>query len=62
MFRLRVACALVVIGGGFSAAANDHTDPVPSAQLSRLDYLVLASMADASRPFALIAYRPAPQK
>jgi hypothetical protein len=48
-----------VLSAASSAPAAPCSDIAPA--LSRLDYLVLASMADSGRPISLAMYRPQPQ-
>jgi hypothetical protein len=49
----------LALAGALSAASSGLAAPCSDpAPLSRLDYLVLASMADSKRPLSLATYRP----
>jgi hypothetical protein len=50
---LAIAGALSAASSALAAPCNDI-----APALSRLDYLVLASMADSGRPISLATYRP----
>jgi hypothetical protein len=55
-----VFAASVILAGAVSSASSEIADAKTcrSRSPSSFDYLVLASMADSSRPFAMAAYRP----
>jgi hypothetical protein len=55
-----VFAASVILAGAFGTASGEVADAKSSSARSpsNFDYLVLASMADSSRPFAMAAYRP----
>jgi hypothetical protein len=58
---LLASCALLTagcLGAGSGQADNRPNTSAPAP--SRLDYLLLASLADTPRPLAMSAYRPEP--
>jgi hypothetical protein len=50
----------VILAGAMTVASGEiaGTKSCAARSPSNFDYLVLASMADSSRPFAMAAYRP----
>jgi hypothetical protein len=60
MIRVGLACILAILAGIVTASANDRQDAI--AGPSHLEYLILASVADATRPVSLVTYLPTPQK
>ena len=58
----RIWSVPLALAGALSAASSGLAAPCSDpAVLSRLDYLVLASMADSKRPLSLATYRPQPR-
>jgi hypothetical protein len=60
--RLLAALCVLLTAGCLGGAPRDAHSRVPegvAAAPTQLDYLVLASMADATQPLTMAAYRPA---
>lgn len=63
MLRPAIPIAAMLITACFGAATGELSVPtksLPTAAPSRLDYLVLASMADSQHALSMASYRPNP--
>jgi hypothetical protein len=61
--RISLACAMFALAGCIThAALSSRMDAALDAPPSRLDYLVMASVADAPRPLGLALSHPEHQK
>ncbi len=63
MLRPSISVAAMFITACFGAATGDLAVPAkshPTATPSRLDYMVLASMADSQHALSMASYRPSP--
>lgn len=55
MARILYALAIIALGGCMRSSVEARTPP---PEPSKLDFVVLASMADTPRPLAMALYRP----
>jgi hypothetical protein len=61
MLRFAVAALALVATGCLSAASSDSAaQHAPADPPTRLDYLLLASLADTQQLLSMAAYRPTP--
>jgi hypothetical protein len=61
MLRLAVAATALIATGCLRAASSDRVAPLGAADPpTRLDYLLLASLADTQQLLSMAAYRPTP--